>query len=738
LSEHGSFHLAVQTLWPLLLLPFAFLLAWFGYRRTAPPLGGRDRTLFVLLRILAFFTLLLILASPVLNLARNEPLRAHIAVLMDESASMSTQEGSGGQRTARFDRARAALRTLVDALKGDDVDVNVIPFSARAEPTLEPPAYLQQERQATGSGTDVIGALRETADRLAGENLQAIVLLSDGRTTHGDLDAGGLAALGRPVFALGLGDTLAPPDLGIDRCEYAPIAYVESETILRVRVVNSGYRGRTTRLRLLEGKRELFQRELRFEQEQGMEEIEIPVRLREPGEKRLRLELDPLENEVTERNNAREIRIEVLKSRLRVLFLAARPDWDVAFLARALREDPSFDLTLVHQNQGGHWIRSADAKPFTLPVGAAALQNYELFIIGAPGNGTPQGLWEGIAAAVEAGRGLLVLPGRESVYAQSAIMATLAPVLPLERGRNSAVQYRVEGVRTTPQGRLHPITSPLAALSDSRNVLEGIPPLLAQQGDLVAKPAAIVLLVDDAPQSQPILAVARYGNGQVAAFTAFPVWRWGFNESERFRKAHTQFIGNLARWLTQPRDVKRVQLLVSKPVYEGGESVDFMAQVLDPQFQPLEDAEVRVELRKLDGTPQTAASLLLERRAGKPGEYSGSLPGLAPGEYSAEAMASRLGAEVGRDTTRFTVEAYSKEFADTRQDVGFLREIAARTGGRYAAPEAAAELARELPRTPRPVLLHSEIEVWDTLPLFLVFVLLLSVEWLLRRQRGLL
>ena len=736
--ERGTLDLGVQSFWPLLFLPVALGLAWIGYRHTTPPLGGRDRTLFVVLRTLAFFALLLILASPVLDLVRNEPRRPRIAVLVDESASMSTPEPQGGARVSRLARARVALRALVDAVRGDDVEIEVVPFSARAEPALPPEQYLESEREATGPGTDVVGALRETTDRLAGENLQAIVLLSDGRPTRGGFDAGGLAALGRPVFVVGLGDTLAPNDLGLDRCEYAPIAYVESEASIRVRIVNSGYRGRTTRLRLLEGDRELFRRELRFEQEQGITAAEIPVKLSEPGQKRLRLVLEPLEGEVTERNNAREIRMEVLKSRLRVLFLAARPDWDDAFLARGLRQDPSFDLTLAHQDQAGHWIQSSDSKPFTLPLGADALQSHELFVVGTPGTGTPRTVWEGIAKAVEAGRGLLVLPGRESVYTSPGTFAVLGPVLPVERARAQPPQYRVQGVRATPQGKLHPVTAPLAALGDARGVLQGLPPLLGQHAELGPKPAALVLLAADAPQSQAVLAVGRYGSGQVAALTAFPIWRWGFTADERLRRAHTEFIGNLVRWLTQPRDVKRVQLVVSKPVYEGGETVEFEAQVLDPQFQPLEEAEVRVELRQLSGTPRTAASLLLERRAGKPGEYTGGLPGVGPGEYAAEAVASRLGAEVGRDTTQFTVETYSKEFADTRQDAGFLREIAARSGGRYAGPEAAADLARELPRSPQPVLLHSEIEVWDTLPLFLVFVLLLSAEWLLRRQRGLL
>jgi len=93
---------------------------------------------------------------------------------------------------------------------------------------------------------------------------------------------------------------------------------------------------------------------------------------------------------------------------------------------------------------------------------------------------------------------------------------------------------------------------------------------------------------------------------------------------------------------------------------------------------------------------------------------------------------------VGRDTTRFTVETYSIEFANTSQDVAFLRELAQRSGGRYAVAANIAALAADLPRASQPVLLRSEIEIWNTKTLFFLFVLLLATEWFLRKRRGLL
>ncbi len=49
-----------------------------------------------------------------------------------------------------------------------------------------------------------------------------------------------------------------------------------------------------------------------------------------------------------------------------------------------------------------------------------------------------------------------------------------------------------------------------------------------------------------------------------------------------------------------------------------------------------------------------------------------------------------------------------------------------------------AELARALPVAPRDVVLRSEVEVWNTTPVFVLFVLVLGAEWLLRKRFGLL
>ena len=190
MPDASSLQVGLQSVWPLFLLPVALGFAWWGYRNTTPALTSGERVPFVVLRTLAFLALLVVLASPVLNRKRNEPRRAHIAVLVDASASMSTPDvpmaaGLGSRARA----AHGAVQTIASELGDSDAKLEIIPFDVSAAAPLAPDAYLGAAAEATGAGTDVLGALRESIDRLAGENLQALVLISDGRPTRGGLDA---------------------------------------------------------------------------------------------------------------------------------------------------------------------------------------------------------------------------------------------------------------------------------------------------------------------------------------------------------------------------------------------------------------------------------------------------------------------------------------------------------------------------------------------------------------------
>ena len=252
----------------------------------------------------------------------------------------------------RAEAARTALAGLRDALRGAPVELEVVPFAAATGAPRTPDEYLAAPTAAAGPATDVLGALATSSDRARGQNLQALVLLSDGRPTQGALDpADWNAAV--PVFADRFGDSLIGRDWQSAAAITHPWPMWRARRKWKCGSKTAAAAGNPRCCGCAKRIATCFRRRITFDQELGRTSLRIPLEFRTAGRQRYKLLLDPLPGERTERNNSREISIEVLQNRIRVLLVAARPDWDTAFWARTLADDPNVRATIVTRDAHG-------------------------------------------------------------------------------------------------------------------------------------------------------------------------------------------------------------------------------------------------------------------------------------------------------------------------------------------------------------------------------------------------
>jgi hypothetical protein len=170
-----------------------------------------------------------------------------------------------------------------------------------------------------------------------------------------------------------------------------------------------------------------------------------------------------------------------------------------------------------------------------------------------------------------------------------------------------------------------------------------------------------------------------------------------------------------------------------RDVYAAGETVGLSGQVYGDDFRLTADATVTVSIARGEGAAPVA-TVVLE----PDGEfYRGKLGALAPGRYLLEAGAVRNGEEIGVARGEFVVEDFSLEDSEIRRRTALLSRLAEESGGGYYTPETLDGLpeAVELPWARRAV--SREFELWDSPWLFLGFVGLLSIEWTVRRRKGL-
>ena len=116
--------------------------------------------------------------------------------------------------------------------------------------------------------------------------------------------------------------------------------------------------------------------------------------------------------------------------------------------------------------------------------------------------------------------------------------------------------------------------------------------------------------------------------------------------------------------------------------------------------------------------------------------YSGRMPGKPQGDYTYQVHARKGDVDLGGTTGRLTVGRYSLEYEEVRMKAELLKELSARSGGRFVDPEGFAAAIRDLPISPQPVTVIHRWRLWGhRWPLFLL-VCLLAVEWTVRRRRG--
>jgi hypothetical protein len=117
--------------------------------------------------------------------------------------------------------------------------------------------------------------------------------------------------------------------------------------------------------------------------------------------------------------------------------------------------------------------------------------------------------------------------------------------------------------------------------------------------------------------------------------------------------------------------------------------------------------------------------------------YRGEMPSLAPGRYVFAAQAVLAGEEVGTASGEFTVEAFSLEDSETRQRPSVLLRLAEGSGGGYFTPATIQEVPESVAFEWTKRVSSKEFELWNSPWLLSAFVGLLSLEWTLRRRKGL-
>ncbi len=701
----------------LLLVVVALLFSMWVYRRTVPEITRGRRITLIALRSSALAVLLFLLFEPVLNLQRSEEVPPRVAVLLDNSKSL-TVEDAGIPRADRMKQFVAS--TSYTSVEGSG-EKSAWLFGGKAFPMQEVTA---DSLSFTGVETDIGRALQQVYDAEAQRNLRAVVLVTDGVFTAGKNPLYAAQALGVPVHVVAVGDSTEKKDVLISRILANSIAYLESSLPVDVTVRSAGFESGRTRVTLLEGRTEIGSAELTLRPGVNEYPFSFIYEPREEGVRKLTVRVDPIEGELTTRNNTRAFFVKVLKSRMNVVIVASAPSPDVSLLQRELKKDRNITATLfVQRGSGGWYEREPSAKAF--------LDADVVMLAGFPTARGDVAVLRMIGEAV--GRKavpLFLLPGRTTDY--TTLKMGLDAQLPYDIVQTRPNETEVFFERSE-AARLNPIL----ATGIPADAWTKLPPLFKTESSFRARAGAEILgtmKLNNISFNEPLLLSRKLGRGKVLAWTAYGLWRWELAYDVLDGELPGRLISNAVRWLTTREDDKQVRITPAKEFFDSGEEVELFAQVYNASYEPVDNAAVTVTVTREGESRELVLSPL------GAGRYSGLLDVTEEGDYSFSGKAELDGQVLGTDRGRFAVGELNIEFQDTRMNNVLLRQIAAATGGQYFTVDDAAGLpaavggAQSFAPTDR--IIKSDIQLWNIVWLLALAVLLFALEWYLRKQAG--
>ena len=782
-------------LWPVVAFSVVALLilAW-GYRATA---GHPLRWVCLGLKTLGLAALAICLLEPLWLGQRARPGANLFAVLADNSQGLQV-------RDQRETRSRGdTLRTLVDAQVSTwqsslaaTFDVRRYLFDTRLQSTKD-----FSELKFDGRATALASALRTLGDRFKGRPLAGVLLFTDGNATDLAGAAGPDLRGLPPIYPVVIGRRGEVRDIAVQQIAVSQSSFEDAPITLQADVNSSGYRGRPITARLIDRTGRSVQEQtvsgradgealayrFQFKPEQpGLSFYQ--VRVSAPDEAPP-AGADPAAaaptGEATLANNSRVFTVDRGQGPFRVLYVSGRPNWEFKFLNRAVQEDeqvqlvglirvakrePKFDFRgrageTSNPLFRGFGSQSPDeVQRYDQPV-LVRLNTRDEIELRAGFPRTPEELY-GYHAIIlddleaeffspdqmqlvqkfvsERGGGVLMLGGMESFHEGRYHHTPIGDMLPVYLDRDESpseppgkVQFQLSR-----EGWLQPWARLRDNEGDERARLEGMPAFEVLNRVRGLKPGASIIasVRDEKGGEMPALAVQRFGRGRTAALMVGDVWRWGMKDAVAHADMDRAW-RQLVRWLIADVPL-RVQATAEPVLADANGAMRIQVRVRDEKFQPVDDANVTVEVESVvfagtEGAAAPTIKLEAEPALSEPGLYHVTYVPRQTGGYKATATVKNpAGADLGHAETGWSTDLAAEEFRSLVPNVALLEDIARQTGGQVVAAENLESFVGKLPELKAPVMETWSYPAWHT-PLMFGFALacLLS-EWGLRRWKG--
>jgi hypothetical protein len=684
--------------------------SFYVYRFTLPPVSKTKKLILILLRSLALVLLLFIFFEPVLTLTKKNILTPLNLFFFDNSKSITIDDGTN---------RREEIKSLIEQTISTSINGNKEYYSFGSTVNLidEDTLSIIKFSETVTDFSKIFSNINQTEN-----NIASITIISDGVITEGSTPIYSAEKLGIPVFTVGIGDSTKKNDVEIKNVINNEFIYAETPTTILATVLNIGFSGKASQISLYENSQLIEQKSLVLN-ESGVNSISFDYTPKQSGEKKLTLRISNQDGESTFLNNQKVFYINVLSNKINVLLLAGSPSADLTFIKNSLSTDQNLKVNTLTQISAGTFLeQNPQAKLDSADI---------IYLIEFPTSITSEDLVTRLSNKLENRNTpfFLLLSGEVDLKKLNRISSLLPFTIQMIDKNYLQVQ---------PDIQLSELSNPVLQnnlITDWNN----LPPISQPIVSLTVKPESKLLAkvrINNQPRNNPLIVSRSFGSKRSLVVVGKDIWKWKLQTATKDLSLFDNFIFSSARWLNAPDDQKKVRIKTSKKIYSSDELVEFSAQVYDESFNPVNEAEVKLQINTRDFKEE----LNLTSVGG--GLYEGSFSSNKNGDYVFNGTATINGKSLGEDKSSFNVGDIEIEMIDSRMNYEFLNLLSVQTNGKYFDPDQYEMLLKYLSglneTSTKEKLVTSEIRLWSDEWLLIIVILLFATEWFVRKRAGML
>ncbi len=645
---------------------------------------------FAVVSLLCFFIL-----KPFVKSIEKKVEKPIVVIAQDNSHSLVVGKDSTYYKNEYLNQ----LKALTSAF-GEDYDIFTYSFGNQVKEGIDSISYNEKL-------TDFSGLLDDLYNRYSGRNLGAIVIASDGLYNKGSNPVYSYQKLNVPVFTIALGDTTVQRDVLINSVTANRLAYKGNKFPMEIVVEGRKAQGESCTLTVSRKGSVIHSEPIIFDKERFFKTINLSFDATDIGLQKYSISITGINDEITRVNNSKDVFIDVLDGRQKVLILGYAPHPDLGALREAIASNESYKVEMKL------------AKDFSGNV-----SDYSLVILhqlpAAGGAGTDiiqKAMNQNIPCLFEWGNST-DFNSFNSLNLGYSLSNYRNNITDVSAGYNESFSlFTLEPNVTAIIPNLSPLAVPFGDFSTS----PGVSPLFFQQVGLIKT-------------QKPLVSFNKVQDNKIGLICGEGIWRWrigAFQQTES-HDAFNEIITKCVQYLSSKED-KSLFRVNGKNDFLENEPVLFEAELYNPSFEPINNRDVNMKIRNEEGqefdytfSPSGVGYKL----------NAGQLP---VGNYS---YVASVNSDQGmlKETGEFSVSPLQLEFVNTIADHRLLYQFAHDNNGEMVYPSNMNSIADMIRNKKEIVSVAYENKKLDDLInykwILALLIAMLGLEWLLRKRSG--